>query len=174
MAVLDTKKYSQDKDLIKMLSIRNSSEQLSLEEITAIEDRLDICLPIEYRDFLLTNNGGRPRPDIFRFEKASGRYGTSCVHWFLKVDNGEYNNFQSYFETYKVERQRLPDELIPVANDPGGNLICIAVSGDCTGAVYFWDHDTECDDGEVPTYENVFLIANTFKEFLISLFSEES
>ena len=68
-----------------------------------------------------------------------------------------------------VDQVRMPEELVPIAHDPGGNQICIAVAGPKTGAVYFWDHEEEADDDETPGYDNVYLIANSFNEFLNSL-----
>lgn len=152
-----------------MITIRNSETPLSVEAIRKVEERLGIVLPIDYRSFLLDHNGGRPRPAVFRFKKSPGRYADSCVDWFLAIYDGEHDNFESYYETYKRDQQRLPAEIVPIAHDPGGNLICIAITGPCNGAVYFWDHENEAEDGQVPTYGNVHLIANSFSEFLSSL-----
>ena len=152
-----------------MINIRDTETPLLSEAIRKVEDRFGIVLPIEYRDFLLLHNGGRPRPDVFRFKKPSGKYADSCVDWFLAIYDGEHDNFESYFETYKLDQHRLPTELVPIAHDPGGNLICIAVSGSRKGAVFFWDHEYECDIGETPTFANVHVIADTFSEFLNSL-----
>ncbi len=149
-----------------MINIRDSETPLSSETIRKVEERLGIVFPIEYRDFLRLHNGGRPRPAVFRFKKPSGQFADSCVDWFLAIYEGEHDNFESYFETYQ---HRLPTELVPIAHDPGGNLICIAVSGTLNGFVFFWDHENECDIGETPTFANVYLIADTFSEFVNSL-----
>lgn len=38
------------------------------------------------------------------------------------------------------------------------------------GKVYFWDHEgEEMDDDSPPTWDNVYLIANSFTEFLDNL-----
>lgn len=152
-----------------MINIRDTEAPLSSEAIGIVEDRLGIVLPNEYRDFLLLHNGGRPRPAVFRFKNSSGKYVDSSVDWFLAIYEGEHDNFESYFETYKRDQQRLPTELVPIAHDPGGNLICISVSGSQKGAVFFWDHENECGIGETPTFWNVHVIAESFTEFLSSL-----
>jgi hypothetical protein len=63
----------------------------------------------------------------------------------------------------------VPAGFLPLAVDPGGNLICLVISGTNTGKVYFWDHEEEVEEGQQPGYSNVYLIANSFNEFLNSL-----
>ena len=58
---------------------------------------------------------------------------------------------------------------IPIADDPGGNAICLGMSGNERGKVYFWDHEMEADEGDEPTFENVYLVAESFASFLKSL-----
>ena len=81
------------------------------------------------------HNGGRPVPNQFRFKKEQGPYTDSIVDWFLAIYEGEYDNFEQYFQTYKIEDDRVPEHLVPIAHDPGGNLVCISVSGSDVGAV---------------------------------------
>jgi hypothetical protein len=50
-----------------------------------------------------------------------------------------------------------------IAGDGSGNLICLSSKGANKGTVCFWDHDREHSP---PAYENVYLIAETFSEFL--------
>ncbi|WP_081743142.1 SMI1/KNR4 family protein [Acetivibrio clariflavus] len=40
----------------------------------------------------------------------------------------------------------LPKDVIPIARDPFGNLICISVSEDSYGKVLFWDHEKDDDE----------------------------
>ena len=69
-------------------------------------------------------------------------------------------------ETY---RNRVPAWLLPVAKAEGGNLILIALSGDDAGAVYFWDHEQEADEGEPPTTENLYRLADSFEDYVHQL-----
>jgi hypothetical protein len=149
--------------------IEESQGSLSEVELTDLERKLSIILPEQYRQFLLHFNGGRPSPSVFRFKKASGKYSDSMVDWFLSIYDGEYDNFESYFETYKLRHERLPADLVPIAHDPGGNLICIAVTGVGIGAVYFWDHEHEADRGVKPTRRNIYHITYNFDQFLEGL-----
>ena len=68
---------------------------------------------------------------------------------------------------------RIPAELLAVGNDPGGNLICLAVRGGKRGAVYFWDHEGEGPPGEAG-YSNVYPVAESFGEFIESLEAEDT
>ena len=84
-------------------------------------------------------------------------------------------------ETYT---ERMPETLIPVGDDGGGNKICLGVKGQEKGMVFFWDHENEWDEedyleeeGEpMPEefkFQNVYLIANSFEEFLNQIKIEE-
>ena len=69
----------------------------------------------------------------------------------------------------KTFTDRMPKRLVPIASDSFGNQICIAVSGDDRGSIFFWDHEKEADEGEGESPEtigNVTLIADSFSAFL--------
>jgi hypothetical protein len=67
--------------------------------------------------------------------------------------------------------------MFPISYDSFGNLILIAIKNADRGKIYFWDHEMEADpnQGEVPDYSNLTLIADSFDEFINSLhdFEEE-
>lgn len=52
----------------------------------------------------------------------------------------------------------------------GGDLVCLNLSKDRYGYVYFWDHEEELnyDEGKM-TINDLYLIAETFNEFLNSI-----
>nr|WP_187441488.1 SMI1/KNR4 family protein [Bacillus subtilis] len=50
----------------------------------------------------------------------------------------------------------------------GGDQVCLGVKGEATGKVYFWDH--ELTNG----VKDTFLVANSFSDFIQSLFIEET
>ena len=140
--------------------IKNAEAPVSSKRLEQVEKKLGITLPPQYRSFLLAHNGGQPVPNQFHYKKEQGPYTDSMVDWFLAIYEGENDNFEEYFATYKIEENRLPDNLVPIAHDPGGNLVCISVSESDVGAVFFWDHERE-EEGN-----NTHLIADTFDEFL--------
>lgn len=71
----------------------------------------------------------------------------------------------------KIYEGRLPEDLLPIANDEGGNLICIGLEGERLDQIFFWDHEEEADprQGQVPSYNNICFVADWFWEFFNSL-----
>lgn len=141
----------------------------SAADLDALEHRLRIKLPEDYRQFLLEHNGGHPEPSGFSFVEGSDGLTDSGVAWFLAVHKGTASNFENDFNVYKVRNRRLPDNLVPIARDSFGNRICMSFDGDDKGAIYFWDHEIEADEGEEATYRNCYLIAPTLQQFLDGL-----
>jgi hypothetical protein len=149
-----------------MTEILDANEKLDEETVSRLEAAWRLKLPESYRKFLMEFNGGRPTARRFKFK---GRTRGSSVDRFLGVHNREHNNLLEYIETY---RGRIPPNLLPIAHDPGDNLIAISIDGPDKGRVYFWDHDREVDDGP-PDYSNVILIADSFDEFLEGLHEKD-
>jgi cell wall assembly regulator SMI1 len=133
--------------------------------IQQFERQLGKDLPSEYRAFLLTHNGGRPRPAEFPMT-GDTLNPSGTIHWFFGINNSRHYDLR---RNYRVYQDRIPTNFLPIAADPGGNLICLAVAGEDRGTVYFWDHDYEALEDEVANYENVYFIANSFTELLNSL-----
>ena len=139
--------------------IQESYPALRPEQLDEVERGLEVVFPEEYRAFLAEHNGGHPQPEAFRMPSGD----VEMVDRFLGIRPGEHNDLTRYVGVYQA---RVPRELVPVAHDSFGNLICIGVRGAYTGKVFFWDHDREVEEGEEPDYENVALIAGDFEEFL--------
>jgi hypothetical protein len=59
----------------------------------------------------------------------------------------------------------MPDTLA-IASDAGGNVLLLALSGPFVGKVLFWCKDHEVEEGCVPGYENVGVVADSFDDFL--------
>ncbi|MCU0540569.1 MAG: SMI1/KNR4 family protein [Oscillatoriaceae cyanobacterium Prado104] len=150
------------------LQIHESYSPISVAQIREIERRLGMQLPQCYIDFLLNYNVGFPEKSGFLYcsEKANQ---LGAVNRFLGIHNGKYNNLNDYLMLYKEREKRIPSNLIPIATDPGGNLICLSIDGNDLGNVYFWDHDLEAEDESEVNYSNVYFIANSLEEFLHNL-----
>lgn len=147
------------------IEIHDACEPLRDLDIVPVERQLGSSLPADYKRFLLTHNGGYPEPDAFTIEGyPSG--GDALVHYFMCVKDDDIYNLIDWVEAYSG---RLPPNLLPVACDTLGNLICLSISGEDLGRVYFWDHEEEAGTGETPSYDNVYPIANSFQEFLNGL-----
>lgn len=152
------------------ISILESADPVTEQDIASVERRLGRSIPLAYRAFLLAHNGGRPQPSGFSsYERDGSLHDQSVVDWFFGINTGTYHNDLEQRYTMVRER-RVPANLFPIANDPGGNLICLSVEGTDIGTVYFWDHEFEAsNDGDLLTYDNIFSIASNFDEFLDGL-----
>lgn len=146
-------------------TIIRSGPPLSSEQLDEVEQRMGSAIPPVYREFLLQNNGGRPVPNAFLYRRSDGTTaGEGGVNTFLGIGDAESTDIEWHRSMYE---DRIPSNFFPIADDPGGNLICLSTSGDDVGAVYFWDHEEESDP---PTYDNVYFIAPDFQTFLDTLF----
>lgn len=144
--------------------------QLNSTQIEELEKYVGLNFPYEYKEHLLKNNGGRCSPNVFQFNE-NGKLTESCIDWFLAVYDGEYDNLKDYIETYKIQEKRLPQQMLPIAHDSGGNLICVSCDSEDKGFIYFWDHEGEVnyDITTDKDYSNLYFIAKSFNEFIDGL-----
>jgi len=79
---------------------------------------------------------------------------------------------------------RMPNGLLPIGGDLFGNKFCLGYSPNGEPGVYFWDHEFEWDADdyqaetgkrmpEIVKYQNIYFIANTFREFLEMMEEDE-
>lgn len=127
--------------------------------IEQVESRLGIELPQDYRRFLQTTNGGVPKSNFLPPEaNASARYLYSAG-----PNDDEYlEDLESIAHLYsadgEVDDETLPG-FLPIGEDDGSNLVCLKVTGEDYGAVYFWSH-------EMSEPEQAYTrIADSFEEF---------
>lgn len=147
-----------------LISIEDSSAPLTEADIQQVEQEINVRFPDQYRQFILQYNGGRPIPNVFMIpdDRIPGQ--SSMLDWFYCIDlSDEYNHLLRNLDVF---RDRMPSDCVPIGCDPGGNQICLIVSGAQTGKIYFWDHEEEADEGEIPTYRNMYLIAESIDDLL--------
>ena len=139
--------------------------RITENDIADFERRQNIVLPSSYRSFLLQSNGGRPERDLFLIpgfpEGPDGR-----IHFFFDI-NGSMGCYNLDFNREWFS-DRIPDHLLPIATTEGADIICMSLAPDALGAVYYWDgvHIS-------PTYGMLYLVANSFEEFLEQLYRDE-
>lgn len=148
------------------MRIEGAERSVGPEAIELFERVLGRKFPKEYRNFLLEYNGGSIVPNCFNF--INGEQG-SLIHFFYKINSK--NNYNDLLSGTRLFGQRIPPDFIPIASDPFGNQICIAIGGPEYGKIYFWDHEFEVDDGYQATIDNMKLIAHNFSGFLDSLYA---
>ena len=146
-----------------MTKIVNVNKSIDKSSIEAFELNIGLTFPGSYISFLLDNNGGTPEPNCFT--SKDGQEG-SCVDQFLGLNVDEYCNLEIYYEDYK---DRIPKGFLPIAFDPGGNLVIMKINnGGEDGGIYFWDHENEAEGFE-PDMSNTSLISESLGDFLDSL-----
>ncbi len=148
--------------------ITGSGPALTEQDLASFEQRVSRRIPTPYRQFLLRQNGGYPDPSDFVIK---GRDGTpdlmGTVEQFLGIGlEDEYAEIERYLTLYK---DRIPADLFPIAQDPGGNVIVMATKDPEAGKIYFWDHEEEAEEGEPPTRQNIYPVADTLQDFLQAL-----
>ena len=132
-------------------------------EIPLIEKRLGFKLPSQYREFLLKNNGGTPRPDTVPYE---GEY-FDYVALFYAIRNNAYSN--DLFRNIEEYKKYILSHYLPIAESPGGDVYCISLKSEDYGSIYYWDHEEANYDGD-PWEENMIKLANSLTDFLESLY----
>ncbi|MBK9202300.1 MAG: SMI1/KNR4 family protein [Candidatus Obscuribacter sp.] len=149
-----------------MVQIRMENEVkagLEESELSQYERQLGLKLPQQYRNFLLEFNGGSPRPSRFTFKDCDT--GSQVLSFF------GFGSFYDVLEELETYGGRLPKRFFPIAAESGGNLLCISLSGEDSGNIYFWDHELEAElsKGQTPdSVNNTTLVADSFSEFLDS------
>ncbi len=153
------------------MKIENPHGATSPEAIVEFEARRGVLLPLEYKQFLLKSNGGWPNPNVFEVPGWHGQ-GNSLMS-FYGIHEGE--KVDRLDQACKVYDERIPANLIPIAEDANGNAICIGWTGERKGKIYFWDHEDEIDEDGCLRYNDctVFLVANSLQEFLDNLMTHE-
>ena len=157
--------------------------------IQEFETRIGRRFPEDYRAFLLTCNGGWPEGgDTF---VVSEEYGPGDVQHFLglglrgrrvpatavpfalaKTDTIELECMDLSY-TWDIVGRRLPEGMVPIADEACGDLVCLCLHEADYGAVYYWDHEREASYGGPPDYLDMPRVAGSFAEFLDMLLPEE-
>ena len=152
------------------IKVENQFGAVTEAGLAQFEARHQIALPEEYKQFLLQSNGGRPVPDVFGV--PGWAHHSSSIHGFLGIHTGPDWQLE---RACRVYAERVPCDLMPIACDDFGNIVCLGIRGIRRGKIYFWDHENELDENGdfVQDYRNVFLVANSLQEFLDSLMTYE-
>lgn len=150
------------------LQFTHEKAPLTPERIQEVEKQLGRKFPDEYKRFLLKQHGGHPEPCQFEFTQP-GRdeeKDWGIIAYFLNLGDQHETLFE-YLSSYE---DRIPRDTLPIARDPGGNPILLAISGKNQGKVYFWMRDNEPEDEEeLQKYDHLGFIAKSLDEFLGAL-----
>lgn len=133
-------------------------------------------LPVDYREFLLHYGSAfvLDKYVCFEFHKKpmwEGSKEALTIDVFYGFDEGLNNLFRN--ET--IFGARLPSNIIPIGGTTFDSQVCLCLDAENFGRVYFWDKDDEREitgDRE-NDFGNVYLVAESFSEFIESLFVAE-
>lgn len=129
--------------------------------ISEIEKSFGIKFPQDYKECVLQNNGGCPKPDNFDFSDENE--GGAVFNNLLSF-TGDFN----IEVVYEFSKESLPNGIIPFARDPFGNLLCFDYRQDKNKpGIVFFDHEEQGED-------SIELICNTFTELLDKLYFLEN
>lgn len=132
------------------------------KDISNLETRLGYVFPPDYRAFLLRVNGGY-QPNLEVFDIGNGE-GTMLKDLYSLGGEG-IHDLARHIEFLADD---FPSGVIPVGQDGFGNDICLGISNDNYGEVYFHYHDRGKADPD-DEFEPAYFVAHSFQEFLKSL-----
>ena len=141
------------------MKLKNSMAELSEAEIGRFESEIGIEIPVEYRDFLLRNNGGTPDPGWY---SMNGEYEDEISYFFAINASDRHSDLALQIENYRD--WILPDYL-PIAVCGGGDVLCLCLRKEEPGCVYHWNHELANAAGE-PTENNMTKLCNSLTEFV--------
>lgn len=161
---------------------------MSEAEISTIEKELGGRFPDDYRRFLATFgastfNGASPDNPYVVF-RTLNPLPSHITNTDKALFNAFYGADRDGLEGYSLRARarffkgRMPETIIPIGDDGGAGLICLGIKGAEAGKVYYWDQANEPLDEEdyledfgkqrppEAMFQNVYLIANSFDDFL--------
>ncbi|NHZ32461.1 SMI1/KNR4 family protein [Massilia rubra] len=163
-------------------------------DITELEKMLNIRLPDDYRVFLATYGASLFKGEsdekpyvVFSSVEQLPAHVTGDGFALLDASYGA-NGEGAYSLATRVGffRGRMPESVIPIADDGGAGQICSGVSDGDEGRIFYWDMRHEAlseeeyleDYGEPrpaqAMYENMYLVAGSFDQFLYALRKKHS
>ena len=148
-----------------MATVVNSNPHgpADLVRLAAFEAHLGAVLPADYRQFLLAHNGGDFLPDQIILPGRSEPY--AAIGSAFGLYDGPYA-LETVFRNVVGE---VPADLLPFAEDAGGNLFCVGIRGAHYGRIYYWDHELSTPGAEEPGWNNLTLLAGSFGTFVAAL-----
>lgn len=148
--------------------------QVTETAVAAFETLLGERLPDDYRDFLLTVNGGRTARShrVFTMGAQKVRKDETVLNSLNSLDDPD-DRFNLAIR-WKRARTKLPGEVIPVGYDDFGGTVVVVVAGPRCGQVWFLDGADPRPEGSNPRVEwfdrrDVSKLADSFREFMAGL-----
>ena len=152
----------------------NNAEKLSQEDIEEFENEVGINFPEDYKSFMLESNGGTPKENWLYdfFDEVTEAENTSVIRKFFSLFKDESAKFGNIRKIYNIMtgEETIPADMLPIADDSGGNVIAISLNKADFGYVYFINHEyDDLDTGYLVKSK----ISESFSGFLDALYLDE-
>jgi SMI1/KNR4 family protein SUKH-1 len=150
-----------------------SFQPFTESQIAELRRKVDAQLPEKYERFLT----------VFGCSGFSRE--VNCTPTDKPLYFGWFFGFDELLLAIECSRETLPESIIPIGEDGGGNAFCLGVAGKDFGKVYFnnhclgWHADAESllrQGKEVPSdirYGIVHEVAPSFEQFIMNMSNEE-
>jgi len=100
-------------------------------------------------------------------QTGSPRVGVHVFYGIVKGEAGDHWRDLLWHRRLMIDR--VPTNILPIAEDEGGNQICLSLRPESCGWIYYWDHELEAEEGEPATFDNMSKINSSFRGFVQSL-----
>jgi cell wall assembly regulator SMI1 len=149
-----------------MNTIIKKYDSIFEEDIQQFEKKIVKKLPIEYRNFLLSHNGGIPLKKFFYLNDIS--YDKIWIDTFISLKKNKDSTVGDLFWVYNIHQEldNFPKRLLPIADDPGGNMICISIGEKDYGYIYYWLHDSSFGEDESDPESYIQYLCDSFEYFI--------
>ncbi|MDR6226171.1 SMI1/KNR4 family protein [Desmospora profundinema] len=120
---------------------KHSKPNLTEDEIKEVEAALGISFPKEYKKIVQKYNGALIEPNVIDFNDEE-----EVFEMLIDLLPNQEFNIVSTVKAFQ-KRERLPEKVIPIATDPGGNYFCYDFRiSESHPPIVFYDHEFEWDD----------------------------
>jgi ABC-type phosphonate transport system ATPase subunit len=81
---------------------------------------------------------------------------------------------RDFLRTWIDFKKRIPADCLCFARNAGGSLYLIGIGERNYGQIFFWarSFEADIDIGELPSYDNIADVADSFNDFLLTLRDE--
>lgn len=125
------------------------------------EEKLNIILPIDYKNFLTQYNGAKIEEGYF-FVKGLNKSIMLDILFGSGLDKQSLN-LEFWYEEFSED---IPENSLLIGSDPGGGFILLINDGKENG-IYYYDHSYFFEESSDEL--NTYFIADNFTEFFNEL-----